>query len=129
MSKVVPKIKKKNTFASIEKENIIVDAIVKDLQSIPNYQSVAIDTELIKYICTLIENMVKNNGKRNVKLDKKQIAIKILASVYNNLSADVLKYIDGQIEYLLNNGMIKRQSVTKKIFKGIFECIIKKFLE
>ena len=129
MSIVVPKIKKKNTFASAEKENKVADAIVKDLQSVPNYQNVKIDTELIKYVCNLVENMVKNNGKRNVKIDKKQLVVKVLATVYVNLPADVLKYIDEQIECLLNNKQIKRQSKSVKIVKGIFQCLIKKCLD
>jgi hypothetical protein len=109
-------VKVKNTMASFVQQNGLIDAIIKHIQTIPNYQNLKNDIELIKYVCKMIEQLVKaGNSDLPVgqKLDKKQLALTILQQLFA-LSQPEMLFIGNLIEFLIANQMIKKKTCLSK---------------
>ena len=110
-------VKLKGSLKTHVVKNKIVELISDRLKaSIPNLASLAKDLELLKLICNCVENAVQ---KRH-KLDKKEIVFGILKSCFPVLTEAELKVIDGNIETLHFNGLIKKVGVMKKILRWLF---------
>ena len=128
-SKIKKPVKFKNSLKQFSKENDAVNSIVDSVNyNLPDYQLLGkVDLELIDYVCTEIEILVKNNGVSKKKIDKKQLCIKVFKRLFPSISSEDIKIIDNQIEYLCNNGLIKLQPVLKRIGSSLYDCLKKKF--
>ncbi len=128
MSVTVPKLKKKNTLQSFADENVCISAIVADTLQIPNYNILRADFELIRRVCCLIENMIKQNSKNTPKINKREMCIKIFKLLFPSLNPEEVNLIEKHIEYLWNNNKIKSIPLINKIGKGLFKWVKKKVL-
>jgi len=67
----LPDIKFKN---NLSKHNIVyslIDQISEKIKLIPEYEKIRVEIELVKTVCNIVENYVKNkNSKDKVKLIK-----------------------------------------------------------
>ena len=106
MNQKMKLVKFKNTLRTFHSSASLVDAIIQKIYAIPNYADLKGDVELILYICSSIENGLKND----VVVDKKQTAIDIMTKVFPNLSADELTFIGNTIDFLANNNCIVKFS-------------------
>jgi hypothetical protein len=115
----LPTVKIKNSIKIFTKTNVLIDQLIKHIQTIPNYQNLKNDIELIEYICQLVEQMIKkgNSGKSN-KIDKKQLVLTVLQQLFA-LNPNELLNVTNQIEYLVINGIIKK----KALFSKLFDCL------
>jgi hypothetical protein len=121
-SNPLPTVKVKNSIKIFTKGNIIVDQIIKHVQTIPNYQNLKNDMELLEYICQMIEEMVKKgNRKKQNKIDKQQLVINILQQLFQ-LNPNEIDQVKKTIEYFVANGIVKKKTVLKKLFT----CLVDK---
>jgi hypothetical protein len=110
-------VKLKGSLKTHVVKNKIVEMISDRLKaSIPNLASLAKDLELLKLICNCVENSVQKKHK----LDKKEIVIAIVKSCFPVLSEAELKIVDGNIETLHFNGLIKKVTYSKKFWRWLF---------
>jgi hypothetical protein len=97
-------------------KNKIVEMISDRLKaSIPNIAALAKDLELLKLICNCVENSVL----KKYKLDKKEIVLSIVKACFPVLSEPEMKIIEGNIETLHYNGLIRKVSFHKKIVRWL----------
>lgn len=97
-------------------KNKIIEMISDRVKaSIPNLATLAKDLELLKLICNCVENSVHKKHK----LDKKEIVLAILKSCFPVLSEADLKVIEGNIETLHVNGLIRKVSFHKKVLRWL----------
>jgi hypothetical protein len=116
----LPTIKIKNSIKVFTKTNILVDKLIKHIQTIPNYQNLKNDLELLEYICQMIEQLIKKgNRKKQNKIDKKQLVINVLQQLFQ-LNPTEIQIVDKTIEYFVSNGIVKK----KTIFKKLFSCLV-----
>jgi hypothetical protein len=101
--------------------NNTVSNISSAIQKIPQYNTLktgsTIDHELVHVVVNIIEDYVKND-KEKAKVDKKQLAVDALTSVFALKSDEVVSLMN-QIQYLYNNNFIKKSIVFRKIYKKI----------
>lgn len=110
-------VKLKGSLKTHVVKNKIVEMISDRLKaSIPNLASLAKDLELLKLICNCVENAVQKKHK----LDKKEIVIAIVKCCFPVLAEAELKVVDGNIETLHFNGLIKKVSYSKKLWRWLF---------
>jgi hypothetical protein len=115
----LPTVKIKNSIKIFTKTNVLIDQLIKHIQTIPNYQNLKNDIELIEYICQLVEQMIKKgNSDKSNKIDKKQIVLTVLQQLFA-LNPSELLNVTNQIEYLVINGIIKK----KALFSKLFDCL------
>jgi hypothetical protein len=116
----------KNKKAVDDIVNIIINKIKTDLTVDGNLKN---SMELLHLVVTLIENLIDNKNKS----DKKKVnKLNVLHDIYNklfgNLSPQDLNIINQNIEYLLDNKLIKKYSFLKRIYKNFKYWLEKKGL-
>lgn len=123
----VPDTKLKNSAKSIALKSRIQKDIVDKWSSVPDLMNLKNNQEFTELICNLVENMINNNKKK--KINKKALVIDIITQLFKS-NADERQVISGQIDYLFDNGMIKKkwaQQTMLKILK-VAPSVIKLFL-
>ena len=113
----------KHTLASHIEQNKIIDEITQIVSQIPNFINLKNDPEFTVYVCNVIEQKIKGEHKKNVS--KLNLATLILTKVWN-LEENELDAVIKQIQFLNNNGGIKKVSKSKKYGKYLKQWIIKK---
>ena len=113
----------KHTLASHIEQNKIIDEITQIISQIPNFINLKMDPEVTVYVCNVIEQKIKGEHKKNVS--KLNLATLILTKVWN-LEENELDAVIKQIQFLNNNGGIKKVSKSKKYGKYLKQWIIKK---
>jgi hypothetical protein len=114
----LPDVRMKHSFQAFAVENSLIKTIVDNIKLIPLYEQLKNDIEITEHVCNLVENIIINN-KSSKPIDKKQLVIKIMAQLFNLNSEADRKIIDQQIDYLINNKMIKKISLGSKILKSV----------
>jgi hypothetical protein len=83
--------------------------------------------ELLTMICCCIENSIDNTDKKpKMKIDKKDICIKVLVSLFTSISPNDIETISKNIEYLHDNGKIVKFSKWYIIGSTVIDWLKKK---
>jgi len=108
-------------------EGLVSSLVAWVKENIPNYEILKTSLELLEQICQLIENSVpKGNSKATNKVNKKWIVIKVFQALFEQVDVGSL---DNQIEYMVQNFIIKKQPFLKKALSLTFQWIQKKVLD
>ena len=99
----------------IYSENVL-STILQMVVNIPSLKSLKLDIELTLHICKLIESLMQNIKE---KIDKKQLCIEILITLFPELSDDEKKLLGNQVQFLFNNKKIK---IVKTILGRIYNA-------
>ena len=119
-------IKSKKLKSIIELSNL-KKALIDEIKSIENYNSLRNELELIKYACCRLENLTLFKKE---KIDKKEFIVKIFSEIFNNFNQNEIDTLKTIIQYLYNNDEISKEKLftllktSKKIF---FSCLEKLF--
>lgn len=118
------KVKLKNTLCLLKDEHALVNAVVasikEQLEGV-DLQTLKYNAQLVKDICTCIENSVfPKRGKK--KVDKKNVVLKVYTLLYG-LDID-LNQIDDLVEFAFENHMIHKKTLLRSFVK-----LIRFFLE
>lgn len=83
--------------------------------------------ELLKLICCCVENSINNtNKKEKMKINKKDLVIKILNSLFGKVNNVELDTIDKNIEYLIDNNQIIKYNSLVVLSSSLFSWVKKK---
>lgn len=124
MSDLTEIIPAKNHLFKSLRVNEIKEAVIKRIQSFPNYQQYKNDVEFLLLVCNMLEHLV-NKGE---KINKKETLVEIYKQTFASLSVDEQKAIEQNVEFLWNNKKIKKVSYYKLFKTAIWEWVKKKFL-
>ena len=116
----------KNTVKSHIKSQSIINDVVKTLSELPDFNTkLKFDPEIIVYVCSIVENMIKKEDKKEIsKLD---LVSTILVKAWN-LEENELDLVIKQIKFVCNNNQVKKVSKSKKYKKYIKDWLVKKLL-
>ena len=124
----LPKIKLKNTLKAHVIEQKLFNLITCELKGIPNIAEIQHNIELVEYVCNLIENSVKkNNRKSKSRVDKKKVVIRIFQTFFG-LDDRQVEILDGQIDYLYQNGQIARLLLSQRLYAIVKNFFLTKIL-
>lgn len=116
----------KNKKAVDDIVNIIINKIKADLNVDVNMKN---SMELLHLVVTLIENLIDNKNKsEKKKVNKLNVLHDIYNKLFGSLTQQDLALINQNIEYLLDNKLIKRYSFLKRIYKNFKYWLEKKGL-
>ncbi len=97
----------------------IVSTIADRLKAgIPAIATLAKDLELLKLICTCVENCVDKKMAAQ-GLDKKEIALSIVKSCFPLMSESDQVVVAGQIDMLCFNGLIRKVALRKRLWRWL----------
>lgn len=120
-------IEYKNTLASFNHIETFIISAVKKICEIPNVATLKLDIELTAYICNIIENEIVSSKKKS-STDKKVIFFRIIQEIFQSLTEPEKKLLGDQIEYLLENGKIKKVDPFGVWLKSVGTWIKKKIV-
>ena len=123
-------VKLKHSLKHLELERQLIDIIDERVKELPEYKKLRLSSELIKFVCNLVENTnfdYDKKKKRRIKINKKELVIKTLNNIFDYAEAEKV-LVDERIEFLWNNGDIKKIPLIKQIISVSWEWIKKKLL-
>ena len=112
----------KNDLAQELKTVEIKNAIITRLEKIENLQDYKLNNEFLVLVCNLIEYYVK----KKYNIDKSNLLISIYDRIFANLTDEEKSTIRQNIQFIWNNGHIKKIAYYKLMFCGIKEWLKKK---
>lgn len=78
-------------------------------------------------ICCMIENSINNTGKKEkMRIDKKDLAIKVVVSLFGTVTPQEIESIAKNIEYLHDNDKIVKYSAWVVITSTVIDWLKKK---
>ena len=75
----LPKLKLSKTAKSTLLTNEMKTFIINDIKMIPNYETMKTDLELVKHLCSMVEEL--NRKELDPKIDKKSIVLDVKNSI------------------------------------------------
>jgi len=109
----------------------IVKRIEDKITAIPNIDSLRLDTELTLFIARCIESEMisktPEEKEREWSGEKKELLLAILGKIHN-LERSEIPLIEGQIEFLLSNNRIVKNSRLKYFFNCFTSWFSRKVL-
>jgi len=100
----------------------IKNKICDRLNKIENLQIYKLNSEFLVLACNLIEYYVK----KKYNIDKSNLLISVYDTIFANLTDDEKATIRQNIQFIWNNGHIKKISVYRLLFTSIKEWVKKK---
>lgn len=120
------KVKLENSLAQHQCLFSLIKKCSIKLKEIENYEELKLKGEVTKYVAKLVEEGLSNSPlthKQKKAIDKKELIREIIKQVYNLIDSE-LALIDDQIEYNLENKIVKPKSFLKKVYKFVKKCLI-----
>lgn len=116
-------VKFKRHLKKSDLEKQLVEIMEQRITALPNYPTLRLNPELILLACNLIENGLDKAHKIN----KKELCIKVLNSIftYNNVET---QQVDDTIEFLHCTKKIKKVSLTHKFIVLAWDWVKRKLL-
>lgn len=117
---------KSKELKAIQIENIIVNSITEQLKrDFPQPETIKLNINLINDICDTIEEVVKSNGLKVVKVE---LFFKIYERVFGRATEEQKQYLVNTINHLHENGQIKIVSKIRKLLKWLKSFFLKRNL-
>jgi uncharacterized tellurite resistance protein B-like protein len=105
--------------------NRIVELIVADIKSIPEYIKLQRSMDLVLRLCLLIENLVFENAVKSKQQGfKKDIAIKVFNALGWNTNEHI-DFLSQSIEFLHSSDKIKRVKLVKRLWAVAKKVFVK----
>ena len=119
------KIKETDKIKRLVKLSELSKAIEAKIKLMPDFNDLKFDPDIILYICSIIENNIKQNEVKSI--DKKQIVISILQKCHT-FTGPELVILNKMIEFLHSNHLIKQITQVEKNGSKFFNWVIKKIV-
>ena len=114
----------KNNLKNISDLATLKQMVCCKIQSIPNFQALKGDVELILYACNTLENYHGDVGAK--KIDKKELVVNAFTELFS-LSDDDKLILSNTIQFLFDHKKIKQVKKVVVVGNAIFNWFIKKF--
>jgi hypothetical protein len=109
----------KGSLKNIKSESDLIERITSELQeNFKDLKRVKLNVDLINQICNAIENS-------NLKVNKKELFIKIYSRSFGQLDAKEQEFISNVIDYLHEGGKIKSRTVLSFLYRWIKRMLSK----
>jgi hypothetical protein len=107
-------VKPKNKLKRDQYNNELKKQIIQKMKEFDNLGSLKFDNELLKFVCSCLENSLKPKYEKKQKTDKKALVIEIFNDLFN-LNEDEKKKLSNNIDFLIENELVQKINVAKKI--------------
>jgi len=103
---------------SLAKENYCNQLIIKgtcQVKEIVNYEEQKSNPQLIQDLMNFIENEIADGKYSKKDFDKSKILHDILISAFGELNESEQKWLENQIQHLIDNKLVKKNTFFKSI--------------
>lgn len=107
-------VRLKNTLALHVFVNELIEELIKFVKSIPKYQELKLDGELLKNLMKqikkkLLENKTLTDKQKEDEVDKTSIILEVYKTVFTDISLELLDKIEKDIKFLVQNKIVKKK--------------------
>ena len=104
---------------SLAKENYVNQLVLKgtcQVKEVVDYENQKTNPQLIQDLMQFIENEIAESKytKKDSEFDKPKILEDILISVYSNLDDLEKKWLENQIQHIIDNKLVKKKTLLLK---------------
>ena len=109
ISFVKPKNKLKRNQYNIE----LKKQIIEKMKQFDNLGSLKFDQEMLRFVCSCLENSLKPKYEKKQKTDKKALVIEIFNDLFN-LNEDEKKKLGNNIDFLIENDLVEKVNIARR---------------
>jgi hypothetical protein len=120
-------IQPKNALAKDTEIHGLVAKIISKINDIPNHNEYRHNLEMLKMVCVMIEHAI-DNKQRKSKIDKKDIVFMVWNRVWSGMRPEELKSLEQNIQFLWENGFIKKKKLWSVIKHSCADWFQRKIL-
>lgn len=117
----------KHSLAADVKTNRLVNQIIEKVSDIPNHIEYKHNMELLKMVCSILEQEI-DNKKNKIKIDKKDIVFRVWTRLFDSMKPSDIKDLEANIQYLWENGQIKRKGFFKVALASVCDWFRRRVL-
>ena len=114
----------KNSLKNINDLATLKQMVVCKIQSLPNYQTLKNDVELVLYACNTLENA--HVDLKAAKINKRQLIVSVFGELFN-LNDEEKLTVSNTVQFLFDHSKIKQVKQLYIVGNVIKNWIIKKF--
>ena len=124
MSSSTDLIPLKNSLKSLSDLALLKQMVVSKIQSLPNYETLKNDVELVLFACNVLENAHKD--LKGTKLNKRQLIVLVFAEIFNLDDQEKLT-VSNTVQFLFDHSKIKQVKIVLVVGNVIINWFLKKF--
>jgi len=114
---------------SLAKENYVNQLVLKgtcQVKEVVDYENQKTNPQLIQDLMQFIENEIAESKytKKDSEFDKPKILEDILISVYSNLDDSEKKWLEHQIQHIIDNKLVKKKTLILKGYNLLKKTVI-----
>ena len=114
----------KNSFKNLNDAATLKQTIQCKIESLPNYQTLKNDVELILYACNTLENA--HLDLKAYKINKRQLVVSVFAEIFN-LNDEEKLTLSNTIQFLFEHNKIKQVKQVLVVGNVLKNWFIKNF--
>ena len=114
----------KNNLKNLNDLATLKQMVVCKIQSLPNYQTLKGDVELVLYACNVLENC--HLDLKCAKTNKRQLIVSIFGELFN-LNDEEKLLLSNTVQFLYDNRKIKQVKQLYVVANAFKNWLIKKF--
>jgi len=102
---------KRDLYLSQLKSHIILKVNEMNNDEVKNFKG---NHELLKFVCSCVENGLVEKYEKKKKTDKKKVVIEIFDTIFNLPDEEKLKLSDS-IDFLISNKLVEKVNIAKRV--------------
>ena len=119
------KMKTKNSLKNFIESSLLIKSIIDEIKLLGNYKELSKGSQLLELI-EHVAQIVENSTHKNLTIENKK---EIITSVFKEILPEVpVAQIEAQLEYLVNNNIIKKIPFVYRCISCFNNFIQKKFI-
>ena len=120
----MPKLKLKNSLAKVNYVKTLVIKGTCEVKEIVDYVDHKLNPQLINDLMNFIELEISKGKFSKEDFDKSKILQDVIVSVFGDLSESELKWLENTIQHIIDNKLVKKNTLFLKGFKLLKSVII-----
>ena len=114
---------------SLAKENYVNQLVIKgtcQVKEVVDYENQKTNPQLIQDLMQFIENEIAESKytEKDSEFDKPKILEDIIISVYNNLDDSERRWLENQIQHIIDNKLVKKKTLLLKGYNLLKKTVI-----
>ena len=115
---------------SLSKSNNVKNLVIKatcEVKEIADYHDHKLNPQLINDLMNFLEKEISNGKFSQSDIDKSELLKHIIESVFvSELTEEEIKFIDTQVQYIIDNKLIKKKTLFTYILKIVGSIVFSK---
>ena len=105
---------------SLEKSNFVKQLILKAIceikSNLVDFQDYKLNQQLINDVINFVKSEISKSKYNKEDFDKSEIIREIMNQVFGTLSESELIILDSSIQFILDNNLVKKRGILKKVY-------------